>query len=294
MTNNRVYIGILFALFAVFLLCCLDVIAKILLLKYSVMQLTFLRSGFALLIVGISNYLSNGMGCFRTEIKRWHLLRTLLTTISTITFFVALGMIPLVNVIIIVFIAPILMTALSGPILGEHVGPWRWLAVIIGFVGMLITLKPTLGFNGQGTIYALIGVITYALVSLTSRKLSNQDSAYNLTFYMFIGPLIIGGLGSLNTWIAPTPLDWLYFVLTGVTGGAAFIFYNLAFQRAEASLLASFEYTGLIWAALAGYLIFNESVEFSVWIGALIIISGGLIIIYRESNTLKSIKDYIP
>ncbi|SVD78653.1 uncharacterized protein METZ01_LOCUS431507, partial [marine metagenome] len=228
MTNNRVYIGILFALFAVFLLCCLDVIAKILLIKYSVMQLTFLRSGFALLIVGISNYLSNGMGCFRTEIKRWHLLRTLLMTISMTTFFVALGMIPLVNVIVIVFIAPILMTALSGPILGEHVGPWRWLAVIIGFIGMLIILKPTSDFNGQGTIYALIGVITYALISLTSRKLSNQDSAYNLTFYMFFGPIIIGGLGSLNTWLAPTPLDWLYFVLTGVTGGAAFIFYNLA------------------------------------------------------------------
>jgi len=294
MTNNRVYIGILFALFAVFLLCCLDVIAKILLIKYSVMQLTFLRSGFALLIVGISNYLSNGMGSFRTEIKRWHLLRTLLMTISTTTFFVALGMIPLVNVIVIVFIAPILMTALSGPILGEHVGPWRWLAVIIGLIGVLIILKPTSDFNGQGTIYALIGVITYALISLTSRKLSNQDSAYNLTFYMFFGPLIIGGLGSLSTWLAPTPLDWLYFVLTGVTGGAAFIFYNLAFQRAEASLLAFFEYTGLIWAALAGYLIFNESVEFSVWIGAIIIISGGLIIIHRESNTLRSVKDYIP
>ncbi len=294
MTNNRVYIGILFAFFAVFLLCCLDVIAKILLIKYSVMQLTFLRSGFALLIVGISNYLSNGLGCFRTEIKRWHLLRTLLMTISTTTIFVALGMIPLVNVIVIVFIAPILMTVLSGPILGEHVGSWRWLAVIIGFIGMLIILKPTSDFNGQGTIYALIGVITYALISLTSRKLSNQDSAYNLTFYMFFGPIIIGGLGSLNTWLAPTPLDWLYFVLTGITGGAAFIFYNLAFQRAEASLLAFFEYTGLIWAALAGYLIFYESVEFSVWIGAIIIISGGLIIIHRESNTLRSIKDYIP
>jgi drug/metabolite transporter (DMT)-like permease len=294
MTNNRVYIGILFALFAVFLLCCLDVIAKILLIKYSVMQLTFLRSGFALLIVGISNYLSNGMGCFRTGIKRWHLLRTLLMIIATTTFFVALGIIPLVNVIVIVFIAPILMTALSGPILGEHVGPWRWLAVIIGFIGMLIILKPTAALNSQGTIYALIGVIAYALISLTSRKLSSQDSAYNLTFYMFFGPTIIGGLGSLNTWLAPTPLDWLYFVLTGITGGAAFIFYNLAFQRAEASLLASFEYTGLIWATLAGYLIFNESVEFSVWIGAIIIISGGLIIIHRESNTLRSIKDYIP
>ena len=203
-------------------------------------------------------------------------------------------MIPLVNVMVIVFIAPILITALTYPLLGEQVGPFRWFAVGIGFIGMLIILKPSKGFIDYGTIYAIIGVVCYALIALTSRKLSNKDSAYNLTFYMFFGPTIVGGLGSLNTWITPTPWDWCLFVITGIVGGASIIFFNLAYQKAEASMLASFEYTGLIWAALAGYLIFNESVDSSVWVGAMVIIFGGLIIVYRERNDTKSIKNYIP
>jgi len=266
----------------------------VLLDTYSVMQVTFLRASFALVIVGVANYLANGKGSFRTEVKQWHLLRTMLMSISTVTFFAALAMIPLVNVMVIVFIAPILITALSGPLLGEQVGLFRWFAVALGFIGMLIIIKPTKGFIDYGTIYAVIGVVSYALIALTSRKLSNKDSAYNLTFYMFFGPAIVGGIGGLNSWITPTPWDWGLFVITGIVGGAAIIFFNLAYQKAEASVLTSFEYTGLIWASLAGYLIFNESVDSSVWVGAMIIILGGLIIVYRERNDTKSIKNYIP
>ncbi len=294
MTNNRTYIAIATMLFAVFLMVVLDVVAKVLLVTYSVMQVTFLRAAFALVIIGVANYLANGKDSFRTEVRNWHLLRTILMSISTVTFFAALAMIPLVNVMVIVFIAPILITALSGPLLGEQVGPFRWFAVVIGFIGMLIILKPTKGFIDYGTIYAIIGVVSYALIALTSRKLSNKDSAYNLTFYMFFGPAIVGGLGSLNTWITPTPWDWGLFVITGIVGGTSIIFFNLAYQNAEASVLTSFEYTGLIWATLAGYLIFNESVDSSVWVGAMVIIFGGLIIVYRERNDAKSIKNYIP
>ena len=294
MTNNRIYIAIATMLFAVFLMVVLDVVAKVLLVTYSVMQVTFLRAAFALVIIGVANYLANGKDSFRTEVKNWHLLRTMLMSISTVTFFAALALIPLVNVMVIVFIAPILITALSGPLLGEQVGPFRWFAVVIGFIGMLIILKPTKGFIDHGTIYAIIGVVSYALIALTSRKLSNKDSAYNLTFYMFFGPAIVGGLGSLNTWITPTPWDWGLFVITGIVGGTSIIFFNLAYQNAEASVLTSFEYTGLIWATLAGYLIFNEAVDSSVWVGAMVIIFGGLIIVYRERNDTKSIKNYIP
>ncbi len=294
MTNNTTYIAIASMLFAVFLMVVLDVVAKVLLETYSVMQVTFLRASFALVIVGVANYLANGMDAFHTEVKQWHLLRTILMSVSTVTFFAALAIIPLVNVIVIVFIAPLLITSLSGPFLGEQVGLFRWLAVALGFIGVLIILKPTKGFIDFGTVYAIIGVVTYALIALTSRKLSNKDSAYNLTFYMFFGPAIVGGLGGLNTWITPTPWDWVLFVITGIVGGAAIIFFNLAYQSAEASVLTSFEYTGLIWATLAGYLIFNESVDPSVWVGAMIIILGGLIIVYRERNNTKSIKNYIP
>ena len=292
MTDNKLlFTGISYMLFAVFLMVCLDVVAKMLLKNYHVMQVTFLRGGISLLIIGGAGYLVRGKDSFKTQYWKWHILRTVLMTISSITFFVALSLIPLVNCMVIVFISPIIVTALSGPFLGETVGKWRWSAVLIGFVGILLILQPTAGFIDLGTIYAFIAVVMYALLSLTSRKLANKETTYNLSFYMFIGPTFVGGVGSSFNWVVPTTEAWILFILCGVIGGVGFIFFNLAYQKAEASLLASFEYTGLIWASIAGYYLFAETIDANIWLGASIIIIGGLIIVLRESGRLKSIEN---
>jgi drug/metabolite transporter (DMT)-like permease len=292
MTDNKLlFTGISYMLFAVFLMVCLDVAVKILLNNYPVTQILFLRGGFSLLIIGGAGYLAKGKNSFKTQYWKWHIIRTILMTISTTTFFLALSLIPLVNCMVIIFVSPIVMTALSGPFLGETVGKWRWLAVLIGFIGILLILKPSGGFVDLGTIYAFIAAVTYALLSLTSRKLANKETTYNLSFYMFIGPTLVGGVGSSFNWVAPTTEAWILFILCGVIGGVGFIFFNLAYQKAEASLLASFEYTGLIWASAAGYFLFAETIDSNIWLGASIIIVGGLIILLRESVRLKSIKN---
>ena len=290
-TSKLMLTGISYMLLAVFLMVCLDVVAKILLKNYHVMQVTFLRGVISLLIIGGTGYLVRGKDSFKTQYWKWHILRTVLMTISSITFFVALSLIPLVNCMVIVFISPIIVTALSGPFLGETVGKWRWSAVLIGFVGILLILQPTAGFIDLGTIYAFIAVVMYALLSLTSRKLANKETTYNLSFYMFIGPTFVGGVGSSFNWVVPTTEAWILFILCGVIGGVGFIFINLTYQKAEASLLASFEYTGLIWASAAGYYLFAETIDVNIWLGASIVILGGLIILLRESGRLKSIKN---
>ena len=278
-------------LFAVFLMSVLDVIAKILLYKFSVAQMTFLRGGFSLIILGAIGAIKYGVKSFDTQIPGWHLLRTALMMISSFTFFAALALLPLVNIFVIVFVAPIVVAALSGPLLGEKVGLWRWSAVLIGFSGVLIILEPSTEFSLAGTIYALIGVVTYALNTLTTRKLSGRESPLNLSFYIFFGPTILGAAISIFDWIPPTMWDWFLFFLTGLVGGFAFLFFNIALKKAEASFLASFEYTGLLWASLAGYFIFNEVVDSKIWLGAAIIIFGGVIILYRESKVNKSIEN---
>ena len=278
-------------LFAVFLMSVLDVIAKILLYKFSVAQMTFLRGGFSLIILGAIGAIKYGVKSFDTQIPGWHLLRTVLMMISSFTFFAALALLPLVNIFVIVFVAPIVVAALSGPLLGEKVGLWRWSAVLIGFSGVLIILAPSTEFSLAGTIYALIGVVTYALNTLTTRKLSGRESPLNLSFYIFFGPTILGAAISIFDWIPPTMWDWFLFFLTGLVGGFAFLFFNIALKKAEASFLASFEYTGLLWASLAGYFIFNEVVDSKIWLGAAIIIFGGVIILYRESKVNKSIEN---
>ncbi len=278
-------------LFAVFLMSLLDVIAKILLYKFSVAQMTFLRGGFSLLILGAIGAIRYGINSFSTQIPQWHLLRTILMMISSFTFFAALALLPLVNVFVIVFVAPIVVAALSGPLLGEKVGLWRWSAVLIGFSGVLIILEPSTEFSLAGTIYGLVGVITYALNTLTTRKLSGRETPLNLSFYIFFGPTMLGAAISIFDWITPTTWDWFLFFLTGLVGGFAFLFFNIALKKAEASFLASFEYTGLLWASLAGYFIFNEVVDSKIWLGAAIIIFGGIIILYRESRSDKSIEN---
>ena len=278
-------------LFAVFLMSVLDVIAKILLYKFSVAQMTFLRGGFSLIILGAIGAIRYGVKSFNTTIPGWHFLRTVLMMISSFTFFAALALLPLVNIFVIVFVAPIVVAALSGPLLGEKVGVWRWSAVLIGFSGVLIILEPSTEFSLAGTIYGLIGVVTYALNTLTTRKLSGRESPLNLSFYIFFGPTILGAAISIFDWIPPTMWDWFLFFLTGLVGGFAFLFFNIALKKAEASFLASFEYTGLLWASLAGYFIFNEVVDSKIWLGAAIIILGGVIILYRESKVNKSIEN---
>jgi len=289
--NKLLLTGISYMLFAVFLMVCLDVVVKILLKNYPVLQVTFLRGSISLFIIGAAGYLAKGKSSFKTRYWRWHILRTTLMTISTITFFLALSLIPLVNCLVIVFISPIIMTALSGPFLGEVVGKWRWSAVAIGFIGILLILQPSGDFVDLGTIYAFVAAITYALLSLTSRKLANKETTYNLSFYMFIGPTLVGGVGSSINWVTPTTEAWILFILCGLLGGVGFIFFNLAYQKAEASLLASFEYTGLIWASVAGYFLFAETIDANIWLGASILILGGLIILLREPERLKSIEN---
>ena len=280
MRNKTTLEAIGYFLFAVFLMAVLDIIAKILLYDYSVFQLTFLRGLFSLIILAMIGLKISGIKGFKTKIPGWHFLRTCLMSLSSYTFFAALALLPLVNIMVIVFIAPIIITALSGPLLKEEVGVWRWSAVLVGFFGALIILQPSAEFSSIGTIYAVIGVITYSFTALTK----SPGGGLLLNF----GPTLLGAMGSYYSWIPMNSWDFFLFFLTGLTGGLAFIFFNLALQKAEASLLTSFEYTGLIWASLAGYFIFNEVVDSRVWLGAIIIIFCGIIILYRESRSTKT------
>ena len=134
-------------LFAVFLMAVLDIIAKILLYDYSVFQLTFLRGLFSLIILALIGLNMGGVKSFKTKIPGWHFLRTCLMSLSSYTFFAALALLPLVNIMVIVFIAPIIITALSGPFLKEDEGKWLWSEVLLVFFGEFLILQPSPKFS---------------------------------------------------------------------------------------------------------------------------------------------------
>ena len=266
-----------------FCMVALDVAVRTLLERYPLTQVVQLRSLFAFIFIGLLIMRRRQPSILRTRKPGWHLLRSVLMTGSMLTFFFALKFLPLADVIVLAYAAPLIVTALSRPLLGEPVGLWRWLAVIIGFVGVLIVVRPGSGVIEPAALYALAGATFYAMLSLTARKLSTTESTWSLSLYSFVVPTLLTTILSASVWLVPDWIDWLWFVMSGVFGALAFLFVNAAYGRAPAAIVVPFEYTGLIWATGAGYLFWAEIPGLNTWLGAAIIIASGLLILFRET-----------
>ena len=262
----------------------LDVTARWLMETYSLPQLVFLRSSFSLVFIFVLVSARGNISSLRTRNPGWHFIRSVLMAGSMFAFFHALRFIPLADIVIIAFAAPIIITSLSQPFLGEAVGVWRWSAVIVGFCGVVVVLRPGSELMHPAALIALAGSFMYALLSLTARKLRTTESALSLSFSSFGVPLLLGFGGSRGAWITPGLLDWAMFALCGLLGGLAIAFINAAYQRAAAAVVVPFEYTGLIWAVAAGFLIWDEIPQINDLLGGAIIISSGLVILFRETR----------
>lgn len=210
-------------------------------------------------------------------------LRAVFLLGSTVLNFIALRYLPLTQTVSITFAAPLVVTALAGPILGEWAGPRRWAAVVVGFAGVVIVVHPEPGDFQPATLYSVAAAFCYAGYALTTRLLSATESAAGMLVY-----------GSLLSAVALTPTlptvwmlpdDWRVLgalVLTGLAGAIGHWFLILANRRAPATVLAPFSYTQLLSMAVAGYVVFDTVPALSTLVGALVIIASGLYIVYRE------------
>jgi len=274
--------AIAFLLFGVAAGLGLDICAKWLLADYSLQQFVFLRSVFGLVIFLSFSRWYGGIGSLKT--KRWkaHLLRTILASGAMFGFFFGLKFMPLVNALTLAFTAPLIVTALSVPFLSEHVGWRRWLAVIVGFVGVLIVLRPGRGMLTPAALGILIAAFCYAALAISARSLANSESALSLSVYVISAPLLISSFLLPGNYIAPTVDDWLLFLAAGFASACAWVGIIGGYRRAPPSMLAPFEYTALIGAAIAGYYIWGEVPDQWVITGGAVIIGSGLFIVYRE------------
>jgi drug/metabolite transporter (DMT)-like permease len=261
----------------------LDMCAKALLVDYSLEQFVFLRS-----LIGVSIFLliARQFGGFRSLATRrwpWHLLRTFLSTCTMFAFFYGLARMPLVEALTLGFTAPLMVTALSVPFLGEHVGWRRWIAVIAGFIGVLIILRPGATKISFASVAVLFAAFTYACMAVTSRKLAATETSYALSVYVIAGPMIVSAtlLGG-GDWKIPDTGGWALFALAGASSVVTWVGIVNAYRRASPALLAPFEYTALIGGAIAGYVIWSEVPDRWVLVGATVIIASGLFVVYRE------------
>jgi len=266
----------------------LDLCAKWLLADYSLPQFVFLRSIFGLAFFLFTARFYGGLSSLRTKRWKWHLFRTLLATGAMFGFFYGLSQMPLVNALTIAFTAPLFVTGLSVPFLGEQVGWRRWLAVVVGFVGVLIVLRPGTGMFTPAAIGLLIAALCYAGLALTARKLAATESSFSMAVYVVAGPFLVSSTMIVGNFTAPDANGWFFFVLAGMCSALAWVGIVGGYRRAPPSMLAPFEYTALIGAAIAGYLIWDEVPDVWVVTGGLIIIGSGLFIVYREIGDVMS------
>ena len=261
----------------------LDMAAKGILATYSLEQFVFLRS-----LIGVAIFLLlakqfGGADSLKTNRWGWHLLRTFFAVGAMFGFFYGLARMPLVNALTLGFTAPLIVTALSVPVLGEHVGWRRWIAVIVGFVGVLIILRPGTQPVAFAHLTVLFAAFCYACLALTARKLADTESSYSLSVYVVVGPMLISAtmLGN-NGWQVPDLGGWLLFFLAGTCSVIAWIGIIGGYRRASPAMLSPFEYTALVGGAIAGYLIWDEVPDRWVITGATVIIAAGLFVVYRE------------
>lgn len=267
----------------------LDLCAKGLLETYSLEQFIFLRSVIGILIFLLIGRQFGGLRSLLTSNWHWHLLRTVLSTCTMFAFFYGLARMPLVDALTLGFTAPLMVTALSVPFLREHVGWRRWAAVIAGFIGVLIILRPGATEISFASIAVLFAAFTYACIAITSRKLAATETSYALSVYVVAGPMVVSAtlLGD-GGWRAPDLFGWVLFTLAGICSVITWLGIVNAYRRASPAMLAPFEYTALIGGAIAGYLIWSEIPDRWVLAGAAVIVAAGLFVVYREIGTAIS------
>ena len=219
---------------------------------------------------------------YTTERSKEHLFRCLMGLMALIAIVVALRELPLAVVVSLSYAAPLFITVLSIFLLSEKVGVFRWLAVIIGFVGVIIIAEP--GFKGMNYLYflPLIFCIGMAFVTIMIRKLSTTEPIWLISIFFTI-TISIAGLATIPMgWKMPNFQDFILLALIGVTGGSANLFLTQSYKLSEVSLVAPLKYLALVFAIFFGYFIWNEIPTIKTLIGASLVVLASLIIFRRE------------
>lgn len=260
-----------------------DALIKLLTSDYWLLQILFIRSLVIFAASGLYITIKQGRDGFTTHRPSHHLLRTSFNFIAFFSYYMAVTQLPLATATSIALTAPLFMTALSGPLLGEPVGLNRIAILAAGFIGVLIIIQPgSAGMNVEGSLYALTGAFFFAMLALQTRKMSKNENSELMVFYAAWGFLLITGTFMIFYW---EPLDLTSLMLMIMIGCITlFAQYSIihAFQYARVHVIAPFEYITVVWAILIGWFVFAEQPETSMYFGAILIIFAGLGISWYE------------
>lgn len=283
--------GIGAMLAAVALFAVMDGVLKRFAGHYPPLQVVALRGAASLPFVLLPVLVRGHWRALRMHHYPLHLARGVLAVVMMAGFVYALTVLSLADAYALFFISPLLVTALSVPLLGERVGLARWLAIATRLGGALWLLQPSGGglfadIEGPrawlGALGALIAALAYALNSIATRTLSRTDSNTSMVFWFLLLMTLGAGVFAVPGWLPLQDGDWPWLGVLGLSGALAQLFITRAFRHAPASVVSPFEYTALLWAVLIDWLAWSVTPSLHILPGAALIIAGGLYLIGRE------------
>lgn len=270
--------GILCMVIGMVLLVLSDASAKWLTVHYPVTEVVVLRG---LVIVALLAIIGLRSGTLRVVSAKGHALRAVLAVVSSYLFVYGLYYLPLAEATAASFAGPIFLTALAGPLLGEKVGPRRWAAVLVGFVGVLVMLQPDGEALNWFILLPVASACTGALRDLVTRHISAADNATSILFTTNVATCLAGAL-FMAGWTMPTLPHVGVMAISGLLVGGAHYLHIESFRLAEAATIAPFRYTSIVWGVLFGFAFFGQLPGPWVIAGSVLVIASGLYIMQRE------------
>lgn len=273
--------GILWMLAATLLFVSLDTTAKYLTAHYPVTQVVWARFTFHFLFV-LALLSPRGWSGLHSTRPGLQLLRSVFMLGANGFFFLALRSIPLVTATAVVFIGPLLVTALSVPLLGEKVGPRRWAAVLVGFGGAMVIIRPSLDVLSSPVVLPVFAALSFSLYQICTRQLARHDAPMTTLLYTAVVGTVASSALVPFQWVTPDGTGWALLVLAGVFGALGQLCLIRAIGLAPVSVVAPFNYTTLLWATLFGFIAFGDLPDGYTLLGAAIIALAGLYVMHRE------------
>ncbi len=297
--------GVPFVLFGIFVFTIQDVIIKWMSGNYPVHEIVFVRNLVAILPVMVLVYLEGGWSLLKTRRPWPHVVRAVGMFLSYLSFYLGIAAMPLADAVALFFVAPLLITALSVPFLGEQVGLRRWIAVIVGLGGVVVMLRPGGGVVEPAGLLMIFSALSYAVVVIITRRIAATEKASTMALYACYAYVLLGGLiGALigdgrflaaagdhaslafmlRAWQMPSLMDFGLMVVLAFITAIGFYCLSQAYRQSEASMVAPFEYIAIPLATLWGYLFWDQLPDRVALAGMAMIVGSGLYVLKREAR----------
>jgi drug/metabolite transporter (DMT)-like permease len=296
-TSRNVLGGILLALGGSLVLSVNDMAVKALSGGYPLHQVVLIRAiigiGVVLALLAWAHGARSILDGIRTRRPGLHALRVLCVLLSNITYFLGLAALPLADGVALFFVAPLLITALSVPLLGEKVGPRRWAAVGAGLLGVAVMMRPGAGALDPAALLVLLSALAYALMHILTRRMAPTEGALGMSFWTQAGFIAVSCLMGLTVGdgqfgqTGNASIDFL--LLTGVAVSVGGLMISQAYRICEAGLVAPFEYSAMPMAVLWGVLVFGTWPDAVAWTGIALIAGAGLYTLWRETRVGREV-----